>query len=257
LAELPTLPLEVQAAIELAGETLRGAAKVRWPMVFGRNPDDTGLLPTSLKYPRPANLKLQLQEYASALFDLEAQYYPRHSKDEPGLRVRLSILATSLSLDIAKELNEYSAALDFHCSFAERHTAIMDALSDRGDHWVQIAKNQYTLKIPGGKLEPLLASGAPRSKSERPIESPNETTRGIGSEISSREGRLQQFISTQKEKTTIADIRRAAQVFKANMQQWRREELSDDSAMSLRIENVLNGKTPVQPRGKSRGKNKG
>ena len=69
--------------------------------------------------------------------------------------------------------------------------------------------------------------------------------------ISTREDRLQRFVST--EKVTIADIRRAARVFKANMQQWRRGELSDDSSMSVRIEDVLNGKTTVVRKGKKKG----
>jgi hypothetical protein len=67
----------------------------------------------------------------------------------------------------------------------------------------------------------------------------------------SREERLQALISA--EDVAIADVCRTARVYKANMQQWRREELSDDSAMSLRIEDVLNGKTPVKRRGKKKG----
>lgn len=69
--------------------------------------------------------------------------------------------------------------------------------------------------------------------------------------ISTREQRLQNFVES--EKVTIADIRRAAQIFKPNMQQWRRGELRSDSAMSVRIENVLNGKTPITRKGKKEG----
>lgn len=62
-----------------------------------------------------------------------------------------------------------------------------------------------------------------------------------------REQRLQSFV--RKHKTTIAAVRRAAKVAKANMQQWRQEKLSDISVMSQRIEAVLNGRTPLDPEG--------
>lgn len=58
-----------------------------------------------------------------------------------------------------------------------------------------------------------------------------------------RELRLQDFIDVKG--TTIAAVRRAARTAKANMQQWRRGELSNDSVMSERIEDVLSGKTPI------------
>jgi len=58
-----------------------------------------------------------------------------------------------------------------------------------------------------------------------------------------RERRLQEFIDTRG--TTIAAVRRAARVAKANMQQWRRGELSDSSVMSERIEDALSGKTLI------------
>jgi hypothetical protein len=57
----------------------------------------------------------------------------------------------------------------------------------------------------------------------------------------SREKRLQDFIATNT--TTIAAVRRAANVAKPNMQQWRHDELSSNSVMSERIEKVLSGKT--------------
>ena len=58
-----------------------------------------------------------------------------------------------------------------------------------------------------------------------------------------RDSRLRAFAA--EKQISIAAISRAAQVHKANMQQWRRGELSDSSVMSERIEAVLNGKTPI------------
>ncbi|MCC6392068.1 MAG: hypothetical protein IT167_15820 [Bryobacterales bacterium] len=59
-----------------------------------------------------------------------------------------------------------------------------------------------------------------------------------------REKRLQEFVASNE--TTIAAVSDAAGVHKPDMQRWRRGELSDDSVMSQRIENVLSGKTPLK-----------
>jgi hypothetical protein len=59
-----------------------------------------------------------------------------------------------------------------------------------------------------------------------------------------REARLQAFLTANS--TTIAAVSEAALVHKPDMQHWRHEELSGDSVMSHRIENVLSGKTPLK-----------
>jgi hypothetical protein len=80
---------------------------------------------------------------------------------------------------------------------------------------------------------------------------PDSPTRTIPDALASREERLQGFIK--EHDTKIAAVCRSAKVFKANMQQWRHEELADDSVMSERIEDVLSGKTPLVRRGKKKG----
>jgi hypothetical protein len=77
---------------------------------------------------------------------------------------------------------------------------------------------------------------------------PNPTTAHL-----SREERLQAFVS--ENKTSIAAVYQAAGVHKPNMHQWRRGEIADTSVMAARIESVLNGKTPLVPRGKNLGQN--
>jgi len=67
----------------------------------------------------------------------------------------------------------------------------------------------------------------------------------------SRERRLTSFVSAND--TSIAAVCRSANVYKTNMQQWRHEELAEDSVMSQRIEDVLSGKTPLVSRGKKQG----
>lgn len=59
-----------------------------------------------------------------------------------------------------------------------------------------------------------------------------------------REGRLQAFLAANS--TTIAAVSEAATVHKPDMQRWRHGELSDDSVMAQRIENVLSGKTSLK-----------
>jgi hypothetical protein len=189
MAELPTLPLEVQAEIELAHERLRNVAKVKWPMVFGITFPDTSLVPVPPKHRRPANLKLQLQGYASARFDVEAQHYPRHAKDELELRASLSLLAANVSLEMFRDLDRYRSFYDFHCPVTERQAAISEALSKRADHWIEIAKHQFKFSLFSGKLEPLLASGKHRAELEPSINPSDKPTQEIAFRTSTREER--------------------------------------------------------------------
>jgi len=176
----PKLPLEVQAEIELAQERVRNEAQLNWPMLFGAQ-SAQGFNALFPKYPRQAQLKLQLRGYATALFDLEAAYYPQYAKDELELQGWLAALAANLLLEMSKDLDAYKSAHDFHCPIAERQDAIMDALLERTVHWLEISKHQYKLSLLGGKLEPLLASSAPspRPELEQQINASAETKREI------------------------------------------------------------------------------
>jgi hypothetical protein len=83
-----------------------------------------------------------------------------------------------------------------------------------------------------------LASGLNRSDTKAP------------GHVGTREERLQKFLLQNDAK--VADVRRTANVYKTNMQQWRRGELNDSSVMSERIEDVLRGKVALK-RGKKKG----
>jgi hypothetical protein len=71
-----------------------------------------------------------------------------------------------------------------------------------------------------------------------------EATANGKSAAEPREVRLQAFIH--QHDTSIAAVSEAAAVHKPDMQHWRHDELSDDSVMSRRIENVLSGKTQLK-----------
>ena len=59
-----------------------------------------------------------------------------------------------------------------------------------------------------------------------------------------REARLQAFLAANS--ASIAAVSDTALVHKPDMQRWRHGDLSGDSVMSQRIENVLAGKTPLK-----------
>ncbi len=77
----------------------------------------------------------------------------------------------------------------------------------------------------------------PKRKRRTPKKSRPRDARAQGP--GTRENRLQAFLTNNT--TTVAAVCREANVYKTNMQQWRRGELSDTSVMSQRIESILKG----------------
>jgi hypothetical protein len=65
----------------------------------------------------------------------------------------------------------------------------------------------------------------------------------IAERFESRETRLQKFLIQNNCK--VASIARSARVHKPDLQRWRHNELTDQSAMSQRIEGVLSGNTAL------------
>ena len=62
-----------------------------------------------------------------------------------------------------------------------------------------------------------------------------------------REARLQAFLTAND--ATIAAVCEAAEIYKPDMQRWRRGTLGVESVMSQRIESVLSGETPLVANG--------
>lgn len=81
--------------------------------------------------------------------------------------------------------------------------------------------------------------------SMRPVRTPATSELTAAELAIKREARLQRFL--EKHYASIAAICRAANVHKADMQRWRHGKLSPHSMMSLRIEEVLSGITPLAP----------
>ena len=120
------------------------------------------------------------------------------------------------------------------------------------------AKDLAKLKLDSWKRQSHRLRAIRRS-SQKPGRSPTETDHGSMQPVRAREtseptaavsapereARLQEF--REKHDMSIAAIRRAARVYKADMKRWRHGKLSPDSVMAKRIENVLSGITPLPP----------
>src|ERR1035438_3271146 len=141
MANGPNLPLEVLASIERAREQILLHAQVTWRMLF--LPEWGLLKDPSPKTPKPASLKLELQQYSLALFDAEAQHYLKYAKDEAELRSWLQPVAARVGDEVARDA--FDSSQDVHCSESERRKAISDALIKRVDHWV--GQKQSEIKI--------------------------------------------------------------------------------------------------------------
>jgi hypothetical protein len=157
----PTLPLEEQAAIERIREGILRHAVVTYDLLFPRLSASVSRVEDFLRphLAKPANLKMELGEYSSNLFDAEAQYYAKHSHNESELRHWLLELANSIVYDISPDRSEpydfaiapriklRASALDFHCQSWEQTEAMRDALAVRIEHWVQAAKDHSGVSL--------------------------------------------------------------------------------------------------------------
>jgi hypothetical protein len=131
--------------------------------------------------------------------------------------------------------------------------AWLQALMDENPDSLEVRnKSANVLKICGASadfcetLESRAMEGNDVFQSIHPAQEQLEDT-----DRRTREERLQSFIADNQ--TSIAAVCRAARVHKPNMHQWRKETMADGSVMAGRIKEVLNGKTPLDARGKKMG----
>jgi hypothetical protein len=142
MAKRPGLPLEDLAAIERARELIRQHAIVTWKLLFGiesLGPSNPGA-PGISKERKPASLKLELREYACALFNFEAQQYARRAASHEELRASLEIVADCIETEVIAEI--HAPSHDFHCAPAERQQTIRDALKERIQYWLSVPQKQ-------------------------------------------------------------------------------------------------------------------
>lgn len=270
----PRLPLETQANIEAASEVFFASQPLEKLISLITNPHAfTGGGPPTPPRPQPARMKLAFREYATGLFDCEAQFYAKHAQSEAELYLWLAELSGCIVDDVGDAIDLRSrqafSRFDFHCTSPERIGAIFDALEQRSEYWVKAARADPDVCAAWERSDPEARAIWDRSQ-PRPAETqteqppndllmPNEVVPEKPHALpasalvvpskgpETRERRLQAFIT--EKKTSIAAVRRTARVAKPNMQQWRHGELSDDSVMSRRIEDALSGKTELDTKG--------
>jgi hypothetical protein len=181
MANGPNLPLEVLASIERAREQILLHAQVTWRMLF--LPEWGLLKDPSPKTPKPASLKLELQQYSLALFDAEAQHYLKYAKDEAELRSWLQPVAARVGDEVARDA--FDSSQDVHCSEAERRKAISDALIKRVDHWVGQKQSEIISRASGPQREEAAPSPIRSGSGVRPTHEEEETKRTDDLEIPS------------------------------------------------------------------------
>lgn len=145
MAERPILPLEAQAAIERERERILKVAYGLYPLVFQSDFGRTlrilqGSPQPASQLRRPASLKLELKQYSSALFDAEAQHCARYARSDEEMRSWLSDLTSRVENEVIHQIQEHSAAHDFHCTAAERKHAITEGLKERSEYWIKVAE---------------------------------------------------------------------------------------------------------------------
>jgi hypothetical protein len=140
---------------------------------------------------------------------------------------------------------------------------------DRSDEWkkyrqllrrvvdAQAANESTILSDPaggsdGGKYDDAPAPDAPRAHADPNLsDQPKETGRGTtgdahrATSTNGQEERLQAFIVAHPG-TTLADIKYSSDVHTPDFQNWRKGKLGPNSVMSIRIEKVLSGASPLK-----------
>ena len=146
MAQRPKLSLKAQAEIEKAKDDLFLRTQGSWPMVFNQAPQFVGgRSPLPPKTPKPATFKLQLRDYATTAFDLEAQHYMGHTRDEAELRSWLQNLGACVAAEIGVDLTRFQDAHNYHCSAAERTHELLSVIQERIDELVKQACNKWLI----------------------------------------------------------------------------------------------------------------
>ena len=153
MSERPKLPLDIQAAIEDTREAVLKKHLADLSLLFTSD----SILPISpihMATPKPAKLKLQIRQFASTLFDIEASRYPQHATSTQQLKDWLNALAVIVEGEVAKELTPFALLHDFHCSAQERSDTITEVLRERIDFWLLTGEHMFVLNVTRGKIEP-------------------------------------------------------------------------------------------------------
>lgn len=153
MPERPTFPLDIEAAIEDARELALKELLTGLPLLFDSQ-SALPIIPTHMAVPKPAKLKLELRQFATTLFDLEASRYPQYADSSEQLRDWLCALVILIEGEIVKELAPFAALHDFHCSAQERTETIDAVLRERLAYWLKIGDTLLVMNVMRGKMVP-------------------------------------------------------------------------------------------------------
>lgn len=146
----PNLPLEVQAAIEDAWESL----ELQYPRLFD-NPFRVSVNVSQVSFglgrPRPSATKLELQRYAIALFDAEAKHYIKRASSDYELRLWLIGLKSRIEDGVSKNIATRGSKEIRQCVEEERNKIVGDGLMQRIDHWAKTAESDYDALLRRGE----------------------------------------------------------------------------------------------------------
>jgi len=164
MAKRPTLPLEARIAIEQGRDEIFKTAAIRFNMLFNPILDIASLsaglsMPDVPRQPMPATLAQQLQQYSTALFDVEAKQHASRTSDAEQLRTWLEDLASDTESELKKIVSK--DRLNFHCTVAERSQAVKDGLRNRVTYWVELKAKQRRTPVPDEPITPLTGRHVP------------------------------------------------------------------------------------------------
>jgi hypothetical protein len=249
--ERPILPLETQSAIERAREQIYSMRMASYDLVFGFGRLDffraVGAATGQEPLRKPATLKLQLQRYSSALFDIEAKFYLRRARTEAELRSWLNALAACVEAEVMKE-----ASGNFHCTAEQRQEAILDALKQRIDYWIKAAETdpkvtgawEWTRRgqlISSANLQATRPAGAKRSAT---MQAPEEQAARIDPKTLRNS-----YFGSFPEKIVVLDVCWAAKQRYREWMRWLGGKLKDGSKPDRAFRAVLtSGLRPEQYR---------
>ncbi len=157
MAQRPTLPVKVEAAIEREKEQISIHGRDTYYLLFDPPINLEGLFAGRISaqinrppvFRKPAQLKEQLIEYSTTLFDAEARQYLGHARNESELKAWLTDLAACIQAEVAAEVSARNA--DFNCHPDDRWVAIGNVLKTRVEHWISSRRHQpksMLLQVP-------------------------------------------------------------------------------------------------------------
>jgi hypothetical protein len=248
----PSFSLLIQAKIEQARHDVFKGADSRFDMLF------FPILPAGIlgvdwnvkNVPvqrKPATLKLQLAEYAAALYDAEAIHYSNLAPSNEEFALWLGNLAERINKEVRNVAEDERH--NIHCVLQDRLSAVTDALAARAQWWSQAKQRVDSKPIASRAPRPIVPVATttnylPRpEQQERPVRP--EASPGIESGRASekppnrKDLRLSYLAQFPNEKIKVLDICWAAGQRYSEWKRWLRNAVKDGSTPDIAFRGIL------------------